>query len=148
GWVCDFDDDNCQFLILFGQETPPAYSKAEGENAPFQLTDGESQQKIKTGNARPGQQRFRFHVLEKYGCKCAVCDIRHPQLLIAAHICGKAAKGSDDWRNGIPLCATHHDAFDRHFFGIEPNTGSVHCKAGLNPKDVGLAVASLKTLKN
>jgi putative restriction endonuclease len=116
GWVCDFDDDNRQFLILFGQETPPSYSKAEAENAPFQLTDGQAQHKMTTAKARPGQQRFRFHVLEKYGSKCAVCDIRHPQLLIAAHICGKAEKGSDDWRNGIPLCATHHEAFDSHFF--------------------------------
>ena len=148
GWVCDFDDDNRQFLILFGEETPPRYSKAEAENSPFRLTDAVPHQKITTIKARPGQQRFRFHVLEKYGCKCAVCDIRHPQLIVAAHICGKAEKGTDDWRNGIPLCATHHEAFDNHFFCIEPTTGNIHCMPGLNPSNVGLAAASLTTLKN
>jgi len=148
GWVCDFDDDNRQFLILFGDETPPTYSKAETENSPFQLTDTAPQQKMTTAKARPGQQRFRFHVLEKYGSKCAVCDIRHPQLLIAAHICGKAAKGSDDWRNGIPLCATHHEAFDNHFFCIEPDTGNIHCMPGLNPNDIGLSLAKIQPMKN
>jgi putative restriction endonuclease len=106
---------------------------------PVQLTDGQFRQKITTAKARPGQRRFRFHVLEKYGCKCAVCDIRHPQLIIAAHICGKAEKGCDDWRNGIPLCATHHEAFDNHFFCIEPNTGAIQFMPGLNASDVGLA---------
>src|SRR6266478_1858406 len=57
-----------------------------------------------------GQQRFRFHVLAKYGPQCAVCSISHPQLLKAAHMRGKADQGCDDWRNGIVLCATHHDA--------------------------------------
>jgi putative restriction endonuclease len=56
--------------------------------------------------------------MSQYGHKCGVCDIRHPQLLKAAHIRGKSERGSDDWRNGIPLCATHHDAFDSHLFGI------------------------------
>jgi hypothetical protein len=39
GWVCDFDDTNRQFLILFGQETPPTYTKAEHETDPFRLTE-------------------------------------------------------------------------------------------------------------
>jgi putative restriction endonuclease len=29
GWVCDFDDSNRQFLMLFGDEHPPSYTKAE-----------------------------------------------------------------------------------------------------------------------
>ena len=66
GWVCDFDDDNQQFLVLFGQETPPSYSSAETENDPFRLTE-ELRRKASTVMARTGQQRFRFHVLSKYG---------------------------------------------------------------------------------
>lgn len=107
GWVCDFDDNNRQFLILFGQETPPTYSKAEAESDPFRLTE-EPRKKAAAIMGRMGQQRFRFHVLSKYGSKCAVCDISHPLLVTAAHICGKSERGSDDWRNGIPLCSTHH----------------------------------------
>jgi putative restriction endonuclease len=51
-----------------------------------------------------------------------VCSISHSLLLHAAHLCGKAAKGSDDWRNGLPLCATHHLAFDADLFAIDPDT--------------------------
>jgi putative restriction endonuclease len=39
GWVCDFDDNNRQFLILFSQETLPTYSKAKDENDPFRLIE-------------------------------------------------------------------------------------------------------------
>jgi putative restriction endonuclease len=137
GWVCDFDDDSRQFLILFGTETPPSYTAAEANDAPFRLTE-DRQRKAATVLARAGQQRFRFQVMSKYGSKCAVCEIRHPQLLKAAHICGKAEKGSDDWRNGIPLCATHHDAFDSHLFCIDPNTLAIQCKPGVDPLHIGL----------
>jgi putative restriction endonuclease len=146
GWLCDFDDTNRQFLILFGDEHPPLYSKAETETEPFRLEE-EPKRKTSTVLMRVGQQRFRFHVMSQYGQKCAVCDICHPQLLKAAHIRGKAERGSDDWRNGIPLCATHHDAFDSHLFGIDPNTNTLHCKPGINAKDVGLRETVLKPQK-
>jgi hypothetical protein len=97
---------------------------------------------------RVGQQRFRFHVMSQYGPKCAVCDIRHSQLLKAAHIRGKAQQGTDDWRNGIPLCATHHEAFDCYLFGVDPDTRAIRCKPGIFEKDVGLREAHLKLLKN
>src|SRR5262249_28181085 len=135
GWVCDFDDENQQFLILFGDETPPTYTKAESVADPFQLLQ-EPRKKASTIMVRTGQQRFRFHVLSQYGSKCAVCEIRHPQLLKAAHICGVAEKGCDDWRNGIPLCATHHDAFDCYLFCIDPSSGAIKCKPGISPNDI------------
>jgi len=37
GWVCDFDNENRQFLIFFGDEHPPSYSKAETAAESFQL---------------------------------------------------------------------------------------------------------------
>ena len=147
GWVCDFDDNNRQFLILFGDEHPPSYSKAETNSEPFHLEE-EPRRKLSNVMVRIGQQRFRFHVMSQYGHKCAVCDIRHPQLLKAAHIRGKAERGTDDWRNGIPLCATHHDAFDNYLFGIDPKTQAVQCKPGVNVEDVGLRETILKPLKN
>jgi hypothetical protein len=94
GWVVDFDDETRQFLILFG-EHKPEYQAPASEEMPFALTGGPTLQRI-TAKARLGQQRFRFQVLSKYGCKCAVCTITHPTLMKAAHICGKAHHGSDD----------------------------------------------------
>jgi predicted restriction endonuclease len=46
------------------------------------------------------------------------------------------------------LCATHHDAFDNHFFCIDPNTGEIRCKPGLNPIDIGLRQNKIQLLKN
>ena len=147
GWVCDFDDANRQFLILFGGETPPPYSRAAATSEPFQLTE-DPQRRASIVMARVGQQRFRFQVMSQYGHKCAVCDIRHPQLLKAAHICGKSARGSDDWRNGIPLCATHHDAFDGYLFGIDPTTNVIRCKPGIDERSIGVRERALQPLKN
>jgi putative restriction endonuclease len=147
GWVCDFDDANHQFLILFGGEIPPRYSRAAATTEPFQLTE-DPQRRASIVMARVGQQRFRFQVMSQYGHKCAVCDIRHPQLLKAAHICGKSAKGTDDWRNGIPLCATHHDAFDTYLFGIDPMTNLIRCKPGIDERTIGIRERALQPLNN
>ena len=76
GWVVDFDDENRQFLILFGMRKPE-YLSAPTPETPFTLTGGKAPRKT-TAKARPGQQRFRFQVLAKYGCKCVVCTITHP----------------------------------------------------------------------
>src|SRR5262249_4542280 len=73
GWVVDFDDENRQFLILFGKDEP-TYQSAPNADMPFSLTGGQAPGKT-TAKTRPGQQRFRFQVIAKYGCKCAVCAI-------------------------------------------------------------------------
>jgi hypothetical protein len=43
-------------------------------------------------------------------------------LLDAAHLASKANDGSDDPRNGLPLCTLHHRAFDKGLFAITPDT--------------------------
>ena len=57
---------------------------------------------------------IRFDLLKNYGSKCALCSISNEKLLAAAHIRPKDNQGSDDWRNGIILCANHHLAFDNN----------------------------------
>jgi putative restriction endonuclease len=143
GWVADFDDDAKQFLILFGQDQPEYQSAAKPE-APFHLT-GEIVPGMAKAKTRPGQQRFRFQVLANYGCKCCVCPITHPRLVKAAHLCGKAHKGSDDWRNGLPLCSTHHDAFDAHLFAIRPDTLEILTMPDVPSSNIGITVKVLST---
>ena len=84
GWVSDFDDENRQFLVLFADE-PPKYSPAKTPDEPFLLIR-QPDKKAAIVLARRGQQRFRFQVMAQYGSKCAVCDIRYPALLKAAHL--------------------------------------------------------------
>ena len=122
GWVQDFDDKAKVFLIDFAEESPSYFEKRD--NDPFQLVD-ESERKTSKIKVRPNPGKFRFQVVKNYGWKCAVCDMTHPRILDAAHICGKEDSGSDDWRNGIVLCKNHHSAFDSGLFKIEPETFKV-----------------------
>jgi putative restriction endonuclease len=145
GWVKDFDDTSRQFLILFG-DVPPQYPRSPAADEPFVLEE-ERNTRTATINARIGQQRFRFQVLAQYGPKCAVCGICHPVLLKAAHIRGKRERGSDDWRNGIPLCSTHHDAFDAYLFGIDPTNGTLVCRPGVSTVQIGLREPFIAPLK-
>jgi predicted restriction endonuclease len=72
--------------------------------------------------------------------------ITHPNLMKAAHICGKADKGSDDWRNGLPLCSTHHDAFDAHLLRVHPDTLSIEITPGVSPISIGVIAKTLEPL--
>jgi putative restriction endonuclease len=145
GWVVDFDDEARQFLILFGEHRP-SYNPAPDAESPFELIGG-AVPRTATTKVRPGQQRFRFQVLAQYGCKCAVCSITHSSLMKAAHIRGKAHKGSDDWRNGIPLCSTHHDAFDAHLFLVHADTLAVEMAPGVSRASIGLTETVLAPLR-
>jgi hypothetical protein len=146
GWVEDWDDASRQFLILFG-DTQPAYSPAPTQDSPFTLED-DRERRVGRVKLRTGQQQFRFQVLQRYGCKCAVCAIAHPQLVVAAHIRGKAHAGSDDWRNGLPLCHTHHAAFDAGLFEIEPETLRLVAADGLLWGSLGLTTERLSPIQN
>ena len=67
------------------------------------------------------QPVFREQVLHAYRSTCAVCRLRHSELLDAAHIIGDAEFGGDPIvPNGLSLCKIHHAAFDRNFLGITP----------------------------
>ena len=75
---------------------------------------------------RLDQVRFRRDVLRAYRSRCAVCSLKEPQLLEAAHIIRWASSSEvAAVVNGIALCAIHHLAYDRNLLGIDP-TGVVH----------------------
>lgn len=68
------------------------------------------------------QQAFRSRVLEAYRTQCALCRLRHQELLDAAHITGDAlAEGEPIVSNGLALCKLHHAAYDRHFLTVRPD---------------------------
>lgn len=75
--------------------------------------------------ARLAQQKFRKNVLDCHGAVCAVCDLSVPGVIEAAHIVPKEHSGTDDDRNGLALCATHHRMFDAGLFGVNPNDLSI-----------------------
>jgi putative restriction endonuclease len=68
------------------------------------------------------QQAFRARVLEAYRVQCALCRLRHQELLDAAHITGDALpEGEPVVSNGLALCKLHHAAYDRHFLTVRPD---------------------------
>jgi putative restriction endonuclease len=70
---------------------------------------------------RVHQQSFRERVLLAYQTQCAICRLRHEELLEAAHILPDGhPQGEPIVPNGLALCALHHSAFDRHILGITP----------------------------
>ena len=68
------------------------------------------------------QVKFRQRVLVAYKQSCSLCQLRHPELLDAAHIAADTdPKGEPVVRNGIAMCKLHHAAFDRHIIGVRPD---------------------------
>jgi len=68
------------------------------------------------------QRSFRERVLDAYRQQCALCRLRHSELLDAAHIIPDGEPGGEPVvENGLALCKLHHAAFDRYFLGISPD---------------------------
>jgi putative restriction endonuclease len=71
---------------------------------------------------RVHQEEFRARVLRAYRECCAVCRLRHAELLEAAHILpDRHPRGHPVVPNGLSLCKIHHAAFDRNILGIRPD---------------------------
>ena len=67
------------------------------------------------------QSSFREKVLRAYRQQCALCRLRHRELLDAAHIIEDKEEGPPVIRNGLALCKLHHAAFDWLFVAVRPD---------------------------
>jgi putative restriction endonuclease len=68
------------------------------------------------------QPVFRTRVLRAYKDTCAICRLRHADLLDAAHIIpDNQPRGDAIVPNGLALCKIHHAAYDRNIVGIRPD---------------------------
>ena len=71
---------------------------------------------------RVHQRSFRERVLLAYQNQCALCKLKHIELLDAAHIIAdKDEEGDPIIQNGLSLCKIHHAAFDNNLIGINPD---------------------------
>lgn len=127
GYIEDMDDTQKLLLITFTVGELPAPPTKEEFEAAFKLTDDAVPGTYSTRTNRKNQARFAFNVYKRYGTGCAVCGVNVQGLVQAAHLLSKKDKGSDDARNGLPLCANHHLAFDRHYWCIDPYL-KIHAK--------------------
>ncbi|MGD9794983.1 MAG: HNH endonuclease [Acidimicrobiia bacterium] len=68
------------------------------------------------------QTAFRQRVLRAYRERCSVCNLRHVELLDAAHILADGhERGDPIVTNGLSLCKMHHAAFDANILGVRPD---------------------------
>ena len=75
-----------------------------------------------TIRTRLHQRSFRERVLGAYQSQCALCKLRHVELLDAAHIIPDTEpEGKPTVDNGLSLCKLHHAAFDSFILGISPD---------------------------
>ncbi len=85
------------------------------------LNDRERAYQIRLARQRLQQTSFRERVLKAYKKSCALCRLRHPELLDAAHIIRDAHGGRPIVPNGLALCKIYHAAYDSNIIGIRPD---------------------------
>jgi len=75
-----------------------------------------------TVKVRLHQRTFRERVIDAYREQCALCRLKHRELLDAAHIIPDSDPlGEPIISNGLSLCKIHHAAFDNNILGIRPD---------------------------
>ena len=98
------------------------FSTASGLGGVAEGVDARRSYVTRAVRQRLHQVAFRERVIRAYQERCALCLLRHEELLDAAHITPDSAdEGEPVVTNGIALCKLHHAAFDRLFFAIRPD---------------------------
>lgn len=90
-----------------------------------QLAEGQDSRRAyitATTKIRLHQRSFREKVLIAYRSQCAFCQLKHRELLDAAHIIPDSHPESRPTvDNGLSLCKIHHAAYDSFIIGVSPN---------------------------
>lgn len=120
-WVVGDDPRNLEFAL--------ALDDGQRFVTPGQVVDENSRRYVeRMTKARLHQRVFRSQVLLAYEGRCAICRIRHIELLDAAHIIADGKpNGEPVVPNGLSLCKIHHAAFDNSILGIRPDL-SLHVR--------------------
>lgn len=104
-----------QFVVGYEPELPSAVPDSRVEAALRRYT-------LRETRVRLHQPVFRATVMRAYETRCAVCALRHAELLDAAHIVPDSDEaGIAVVTNGLAMCRIHHAAFDRRILGISPD---------------------------
>jgi putative restriction endonuclease len=86
---------------------------------PMTMTGDQRRYAEKVVRTRLHQPVFRARVMHAYRSTCAVCELKHSELLDAAHIIPDSSEsGFAEVSNGLALCKIHHAAYDRNLLGI------------------------------
>lgn len=116
-------------------------SEIEKKIAHFEEVYGELGQAVALRKARASeiQQMYRNRLIDTFGQKCLLCQIRNKELLIASHIKAYTAcdtiKEKIDNDNGFLLCANHDKLFDRFLITFDSRTGKIKISPKLTEEE-------------
>ena len=117
-WLVHEEPDEHQFVVALDEGMETAWQSEVHLTGPDEVRRREYA--LSVVRRRLHQPDFRRRVLTAYGRQCALCRLRHPELLDAAHIKEDSEGGEPVVSNGIAMCAIHHRAFDALVVGITP----------------------------
>jgi putative restriction endonuclease len=132
-WLVDEEPDNHQFVVALDEAMETAWQQEVMLTAPDEVRRREYA--LGVIRRRLHQPDFRRRVLLAYERQCAICRLRHPELLDAAHIKEDSEGGEPVVTNGIAMCAIHHRAFDALVLGVTPKYSIEVRKDVLDEKD-------------
>jgi putative restriction endonuclease len=114
-FVAADDPDNQTFLIALDESL-------QFFGDPLNMTLDERRYAYGISKTRLHQPLFRARVMRAYSSTCAICSLKHLDLLDAAHIVSDSdSQGFAAVTNGLALCKIHHAAYDRNLLGITPD---------------------------
>lgn len=90
---------------------------------PFSLIEklpAERKKAISKINRAIRDRIFQMGVYSLYEGRCCICGLQ-ANLTEAAHIIAVKNKGTDEWANGLLLCANHHKAYDKGLLAVDEN---------------------------
>jgi putative restriction endonuclease len=113
-WIVGEDVARLEFTV--------AVDEAQRSMGAIDLAWPDRQYALRLTQQRLHQPVFRTRVLRAYDDTCAICRLRHADLLDAAHILPDThVNGLPVVPNGLALCKIHHAAYDRNIVGIRPD---------------------------
>jgi len=135
-WPVYIVGDDPQDLTFTVAVDVPKENYQEKENEPLLAMESRRRYQTVETQRRLHQAGFRYKVLKAYESSCAICHLKQPKLLEAAHILPDGhPNGFPVVPNGISLCMIHHGAYDENIVGITPEYKVVINEKVLKEKD-------------
>jgi putative restriction endonuclease len=120
-WLVDEQPADQQFVLALDAVTESAWQPQVLLTGPDEARRREYA--FSVVRRRLHQREFRRRVMLAYDQQCAICRLRHAELLDAAHIREDSEGGEPVVTNGIAMCAIHHRAFDALVMAVTPTYG-------------------------
>lgn len=117
-FIVEDDIQNLSFIVEAEAKSYPVFDEIDIVREPNEV---ERRYATRQMIQRLHQSTFREMVLNAYRDHCAICALKHRELLDAAHIIEDSSLGRATVSNGISLCKIHHAAFDNNIIGITPD---------------------------